>query len=148
MSVHLYFANNSIRNHTRSCDSLGIHYIVSKAGRITSLSRWEGQKNSNAVVGELELPFFRRDRIRVGSNGQWQPLRDYLNKSNIFSISMSFISNNRMKYTWKAHLGHLTMTHPGKKDALIEYHRNIYNSSYLEILDSSTTSALDTILRT
>ncbi|KIM19764.1 hypothetical protein M408DRAFT_30943 [Serendipita vermifera MAFF 305830] len=148
MSVNLHFANGSIRNTTISCDSLGIHYTVSKNRKVISLSRWDGRTNSNVVVGEFKLPFFRKDRIRVGPNGKWQPMRDYFDKPGMFSTSMTFRSNNGVKYTWKEHHGHLIMTRSGKKGALIKYHRNRWKSSYLEVLDSSTINGLDTILLT
>ncbi|KIM19765.1 hypothetical protein M408DRAFT_334275 [Serendipita vermifera MAFF 305830] len=148
MSVHLYFANNSVRNTTISCDSLGIHYTVSKAEKIVSLSRWDVTANSNVVVGEFELPSFRKDRIKVGPMGQWQPMRNYFDKPGMFSTSMTFTSNNGMKYTWKEHHGHLIMTHSGNKNALIKYHRHVSKSSYLDVLDSSTMTGLDAILLT
>ncbi|KIM32071.1 hypothetical protein M408DRAFT_63396 [Serendipita vermifera MAFF 305830] len=151
MSTHLYFANNSIRNTTITCDSLGIHYNVSKTGRIISLSRWDSKNNLDVTVGEFELPFFKKDRIKVGPNGQWQDMRDYFDKSGSFLTSKTFTSNNGMNYTWKEHWGKMivrsTRIHRARltDDALIKYHRNM-SDSYLEVLDSSTLTDLDTIL--
>ncbi|KIM19766.1 hypothetical protein M408DRAFT_57348, partial [Serendipita vermifera MAFF 305830] len=148
MSIHIYLSNNSVRNTTISCDGLGIHYTASKTGKIISLSRWDITTNSNVVVGEFELPSFRKDRIKVGPSGQWQPMRDYFEGLGTFSTSMTFTSNNGMKYTWKDHWGYLIMTHSGDKDTLIKYHRHISKPSYLEVLDSSIMTGLDTVLLT
>ncbi|KIM19768.1 hypothetical protein M408DRAFT_334276 [Serendipita vermifera MAFF 305830] len=148
MLVHLYFANNSVRNTTISCDSLGIHYTVSKGDKIVSLSRWDNTTNSDMVVGEFELPFFKKDRIKVGPDGEWQPMRDYFDKPGMLSNSMIFTSNNGMKYIWKDHWGYLIMTHSDDKEPLIKYHHNISKPSYLEVFDSSIITGLDTILLT
>lgn len=148
MSVHLYFSNNSIRDTTVTCDSLGIHYNVSKSGRIISLSRWDSTTGSDVLVGQFELPFMSKDKVRIGPNGQWQPLNKYIDGGGHFSTTMSFTSNNGMKYSWKTNWGKLIMTHQGSDETLIRYHRNVSSPSYLEVSDSSTMSGLDNILLT
>ncbi|KIM19767.1 hypothetical protein M408DRAFT_30946 [Serendipita vermifera MAFF 305830] len=148
MPIHIYLSNNSVRNTTISCDSLGIHYTASKAKKIVSLSRRDITTNANVVVGEFELHSFRKDRIKVGPNGQWQDTQDYFEGLGMFSTSLTFPSNNGMKYTWKDHWGYTIMTHSGDKDTLIKYHRHTVKSSYLEVLDSSIMTELDTVLLT
>ncbi|KIM19769.1 hypothetical protein M408DRAFT_30948 [Serendipita vermifera MAFF 305830] len=104
--------------------------------------------NSDVVVGEFELPFFKKDRIKVGPNGEWQLMRDYFDKPGMFTCAKAFTSNNGTKYIWKDHWGYLIMTYPGDKEPLIKYHHNTSGSSYLEVLHSSTITGLDTILLT
>ena len=88
MSVYLYFANNSIRTTTLSCDSLGIHYTVSNTGGVISLSRWDSKSNMDVTVGEFELHFFSKDQVRLGPNGRWQLMRDFLHRDGgCFSFS-------------------------------------------------------------
>jgi hypothetical protein len=80
MSVRIYFSNGSIRNTTLSCDSLGIHYTVSKTGGVISLARWDSETNSNITVGEIEFRLLEKHRIRVGQDGEWQLMKDFLSK--------------------------------------------------------------------
>ena len=80
MSIHLYFSNRSVCNTTISCDSLGIHYTVSKTGSKTSLMRWDSESNSNVLVGEFKRPPFKTHRIKTGQDGQWQVLKEFLYK--------------------------------------------------------------------
>jgi hypothetical protein len=80
MSIRIYFSNGSIRNTALSCDSLGIHYTVSKTGRVISLARWDSETNSNITVGEIEFLLLEKSRIRVGQDGEWQLMKDFLSK--------------------------------------------------------------------
>jgi hypothetical protein len=86
--VRLYFSNNSIRHTNLSCDSLGIHYTVSHADSITSVTRWNSEMNTDVLVGEFELPFFKKDRIRLGQDGEWRLARTFLIKNGGSFVSM------------------------------------------------------------
>jgi len=81
MSVHIYFSNNSIRDTTLSCDSMGIHYTVARVKDAVSVTRWDSKTDSNILVGEFKLPFFKHDEIRVGEKGEWQLLPNYLTRT-------------------------------------------------------------------
>ena len=137
MSVHLYFSNNSIRHTTLSCDSLGIHYTVSHADSITSVTRWNSETDISVPVGEFQLPFFKKDRIRLGQDGEWRLARTFLVKNGgkrlstwvlavsscLFCLvllnerqtltigcsSRSFEANNGTRYKWKVRWGHLVV---------------------------------------
>lgn len=87
MSIRLYFSNNSVCNTTLSCDSLGIHYTVSKTGSITTLTRWDSESNSNVFVGEFDRPIFKKHKIRVGQDGEWQDLSKFLYKGENRNLS-------------------------------------------------------------
>lgn len=91
MSIRLICSNNSVRNTTVSCDSLGIHYEISKSQGIVTVKRWDSPTNTSIVVGEFELPIFKRDRIRLGGDkGEWRLLDEvlYKNRGSIFSTSV------------------------------------------------------------
>jgi hypothetical protein len=87
MSIHLILSNNSVRNTTVNCDSLGIHYEVSKSNGVVTISRWESSSNRNVVVGQFEFFWFKNDKIRLGATGAWRPLGEVLrrNDGSIFS---------------------------------------------------------------
>jgi hypothetical protein len=85
MSIRIYFSNGSIRNTTLSCDSLGIHYTVSKTGGVISLARWDSETNSNVTAGEIEFRLLEKDKIRIGQDGEWQSMKEYLSRENVIS---------------------------------------------------------------
>jgi hypothetical protein len=92
MSVRIYFSNGSIRNTTLSC----IHYTVSKTGGVISLARWDSETNSNITVGEIEFRLLEKHRIRVGQDGEWQLMKDFLSKDEETVMSRYF-SHSRLK---------------------------------------------------
>jgi len=153
MSVNIYFANNSIRNTKISCDSLGVHYTIGKPGSIISVSRWDSKTNTDFTIGQFELPWFRSDKIRLGEDGEWQPMKEYLRRGSCFSFShpMYFQGKDGTKYVWREGWAKLFMTsETSPKDALITYHRNhsAKNPSFLEVTDTSVLSNLDDIILT
>jgi hypothetical protein len=82
MSFNILFSNNSVRNTTASCDSLGIHYDVFKEHGIVNVRRWEGGiPNSSVPVGEIEYHFFRRDRIHLAGDSEWRIVGEFLKRS-------------------------------------------------------------------
>jgi hypothetical protein len=80
MSVHLIFSNNSVRNTTITCDSLGIHYEVTSKHGVVSIARWDRNINRNVTIGQFVLPFWSKDKIRLGDDSQWRPLKEVLYK--------------------------------------------------------------------
>jgi len=80
MSVQIYFFNNSIRNTILSCESLGIQYTFSKPDRVLSLTRWDEKSQNDVLIGQFEMPFIRGNKVRVGQDGQWQPMKTFLKK--------------------------------------------------------------------
>jgi hypothetical protein len=86
MSIRLILSNNSVRNTTANCDSLGIHYEVSKSNGVVTVTRWESSSNRNVVVGQFELFYFKNDKIRLGATGEWRLLGEVLDRNgSIFS---------------------------------------------------------------
>jgi hypothetical protein len=80
MNIHILFSNNSVRNTTASCDSLGIHYEVSNEhlNGTVRVHRWESATNTNVLVGEFKLPIFQYDKIKLARDPEWRPMRDFL----------------------------------------------------------------------
>ncbi|KAG8863048.1 hypothetical protein FRC20_010901 [Serendipita sp. 405] len=95
MSIHLLMSRNSVRNTTFSCDSLGIHYDVSrnKESGVVTVQRWDSTTDSNVFVGEFYLSWFKPDRVRMGPDGQWMSKKRFLYKEgrNPISAYVSFI---------------------------------------------------------
>ncbi|PVF94967.1 hypothetical protein CPB86DRAFT_764797 [Serendipita vermifera] len=147
MSINIVFSNNSVRNTTASCESLGIHYDVSKEYGIISVHRWESGNHRKVAVGDIQYLFFRRDRIHLGGESEWKVMGEFLRRSrNPFSSARTFIGNNGQQYRWATRFGQLYMFEVnGSSKPLIKYHRNLFQPSYLEILDSSVMSSIDKI---
>lgn len=84
--IRIILSGNSVRNTTAACDSLGIHYDISKPKDAVQVKRWNSNTNGNGLVGEFKLPIFSRDVIRFNSDEEWVPLKTFLVRSgNIFS---------------------------------------------------------------
>ncbi|KIM23760.1 hypothetical protein M408DRAFT_332137 [Serendipita vermifera MAFF 305830] len=155
-SIRLYFSNGSLCNTTISCDSLGIHYTVSKKSFTspTVLTRWDSETNTNVFVGEFDRRPFKTHRIRIGEDGEWQVLTEFLHKGHggALSKARSFEANNGIQYRWKMRnlTFVLTSAAEGDQEALIVYHQNAFSKepSYLEVLNSSVISGLNNILLT
>jgi len=88
MSIRLILSNNSVRNTTVSCDSLGLHYDVSQSNGVVTVARWESAGNKNIVVGQFELPHFRKDKVRLGEIGEWRLLEGVLYNGGQGTFSM------------------------------------------------------------
>ena len=103
MSIRILASNNSVRNTTLSCDSMGIHYEVSKSKQtgVVSIRRWESATNQNTLVGEIEFHWFAADMLRLGGNAQWERRKDILSNEGknplaryvLFSLCLSQINS-------------------------------------------------------
>lgn len=80
-NITLILSNNSLRNTTVSCDSLGIHYNVSKSGGIVAVRKWDAARNSEQVVGEFRPRFFSRDLMKFREDSDWRRVVDVLQGS-------------------------------------------------------------------
>jgi hypothetical protein len=86
--MYLHFSNNSVDNTTISCESMGIHYIVTKPARILSLSRWDQGVHAYVKAGQFERSDFAwKHWVRLGQDGQWQRLKYWLHKGDAGIIS-------------------------------------------------------------
>ena len=175
MSIHILASNKSVRNTTLSCDSMGIHYEVSKLKQekdsVVSVHRWESTTNQNTLIGQIEFHWFAPDRLRLMGTGNdgWQRRKDILNnqESNplsrcvistyhifllITSRTRTFTGNNGVRYKWRFHWDSLRLHHADddavNKDPLVIFHRHFMASrpSYLEICDTSVLPGLDSII--
>ncbi|KAG8810487.1 hypothetical protein FRC18_004023 [Serendipita sp. 400] len=156
MSIHLLMSRNSVRNTTFSCDSLGIHYDVSrnKESGVVTVQRWDSTTDSNVFVGEFYLSWFKPDRVRMGPDGQWMSKKRFLYKEgrNPISAARTFEAADGTKYRWKLRWNKLQLCYASSenkgKAALVMYHRHYTAGkvSYLEVNDSSVLEALDPII--
>jgi hypothetical protein len=90
--IRIILSNNSVRNTTAACDSLGIHYDISKPQDAIKVTRWDSSKNENVFVGEFKLPIFSKDAIRFSPTEEWMPLKGFLVRTgNIFTTYVIFI---------------------------------------------------------
>ncbi|KIM25624.1 hypothetical protein M408DRAFT_314841 [Serendipita vermifera MAFF 305830] len=153
-SIRFYFSNGCVCNTTIACDSLGIHYTVSKKNAITTLTRWDSETDSNVFVGEFERRNFQTHKIRIGQDGEWQVLKEFLYKGNggKLSSARSFKANNNIHYRWKIRNLTLVLTSAaeGDQEALVVYKENAFSKepSYLEVVNSSVISGLNNIILT
>ena len=86
--IHLEFSNNSIRRTTAQVDSLGIFYSVSREDGTTSVRRWDKQTNTEILIGQINIKFFRPSLIRFGGEEkQWSYIRDFLRRENGFFLN-------------------------------------------------------------
>ncbi|KAG8827315.1 hypothetical protein FRB91_001718 [Serendipita sp. 411] len=157
MSAHLVMSSNSLRHTTFSCDSLGIHYEVNGTTKhgLTTVERWDSSTNHNVFVGDFRLPWFKKDTMRMGVDGQWIYRDQFLYKvgNNPFSFTRHFMGSNGVKYKWRIHWDQLQLYHASPEAAkqplaVFHRHRSPSNQSYLEILDFSVLSSLDSIIVT
>lgn len=106
MSIHIFMSSNSVKNTTFSCDSLGIHYEISKQNGVITANRWDGSTNTNTTVGEIQYPLLSRDRIKLGERmveeGHWHDTRDVLVRSGGISTARSFEGKDGKKYRWES----------------------------------------------
>ncbi|PVF94965.1 hypothetical protein CPB86DRAFT_788542 [Serendipita vermifera] len=152
MSIHIKFSNNSLRNTTASCDSLGIHYEISTTqDRVIHVHKWDSKNDQYVPVGELKFYVFKQDEIRMPGETEWRPMIDIFKKASSFwIISRIFSGNDGKEYRWKATWGNNFMHNVNDvtEQRLIQYHRDKKGHvSWLEILDPSVLSSLDSILR-
>jgi hypothetical protein len=81
MSIHIQLSNNSLRDTTASCDSLGIHYeIFVNEENSVCVQKWDSKTNSNVLVGELRFYAVDQDEIRLPGDAQWRPMVDFFKK--------------------------------------------------------------------
>jgi hypothetical protein len=84
--IHLILSNQSIRNTTIACDSLGIHYEVSKQDDIIQVKRWNSKADDSVLIAEFKLSIFSKDVIRFSPDEEWMPVTDFMPRSgNIFT---------------------------------------------------------------
>ncbi|CAG8684738.1 5461_t:CDS:2 [Acaulospora colombiana] len=150
MSIRLIFTNNSVKNTTLGCDSLGIHYEVSKSkdDGIVSVARWDWHTDQSVTIGQFRLPLFSKDQIKLARDTKL-----YTQYS-----SRSFEADNGAVYRWKLKREGINANHVlyyddemDGSDPLVKYCRHYRTSnepSYLEILDSSVMDSLDLIVVT
>jgi hypothetical protein len=95
MSVKILFSDDSIRNTTASCDSLGIHYNITKEeyglNAIRRVEKWDKETNNNVLIVEFKLPGFGLDKIKWPWDTEWKPMSDFLAMSSD-ALSYSYIS--------------------------------------------------------
>lgn len=82
-TIRLTMANNSVRNTTISCDSLGIQYGVAKSGGIVSVYRWDTSTSRNILVGQFKLAVWR-SLIRFRKEDPWMQLKGFLSQGDGF----------------------------------------------------------------
>ncbi|PVF93503.1 hypothetical protein CPB86DRAFT_107727 [Serendipita vermifera] len=162
MSNRLIFANNSVKNTTLSCDSLGIHYKVSRSrdDGIISVARWDRKTDQKVTVGQFRFRLFRKDQIKLASDTKWRNLKEvlYKRKGECWTPDRSFVANNGTVYRWvlkhKGLEASQTLYYDDKQkglDPLVKYvrhYRTLSGPSYLEIIDSSVMDSLDLIVVT
>ncbi|CCA71146.1 hypothetical protein PIIN_05081 [Serendipita indica DSM 11827] len=157
MSIRLLISSDSLRNTTFSCDSMGIHYDVSKEGDIVSIYRWESKSNQKVLVGQIQFHLVSlnlNDKVRIGENGEWKKRKDVLTLDGGNFIARTFEGNDGVRYKWKLHWESLQLCYADKdgpnQGPLLVYHRNILpgKESYLEIRDTSILPTLDNIIVT
>jgi hypothetical protein len=69
-------------NTTASCDSLGIHYEVSKDHGIISVSRWKGGiPDRNVPAGDIQYHLFHQDKVHLPGDSQWKVMGEFLRGS-------------------------------------------------------------------
>ncbi|CAG8782336.1 17241_t:CDS:2, partial [Acaulospora colombiana] len=87
MSIHIQFSNNSMRNTTASCDSLGIHYeITTTDDRVIHVHKWDKKSHVNVLVGEMKFYVFKKDEIRLPGDAEWRPMVDLYRKASSFFV--------------------------------------------------------------
>ncbi|PVF94969.1 hypothetical protein CPB86DRAFT_788551 [Serendipita vermifera] len=152
MSVYIQLSNNSVSNTTATCDSLGIHYDISKVNhRVVSVKKWDRTINQDLTVGEFKFHFFRRNQIRMRGDGKWMPITDFLRKGGSWSAVRIFRGNDGNDYKWTKRKGKLVVVEASqnarKSQPLVKYHRHYGRTpSYLEIIDKSMLTSLDEII--
>jgi hypothetical protein len=82
-----------VSNTSASCDSLGIHYEVSKEHGIISVSRWEGgDANRSVPVGDIQYHLFHRDKVRLPGDSEWKVMGEFLKRTrNPFSSYVTIL---------------------------------------------------------
>jgi hypothetical protein len=100
MSIKILFSDDSIRNTTASCDSLGIHYNVTKEeyglNAIRRVEKWDKETNKNVLIVEFKLPGFGLDKIKWPGDTEWKPMSDFLAMSSDV-LSYSYVSLSLFK---------------------------------------------------
>jgi len=102
------------------------------------------------VVAQWKLRAWKKDMVCL-AGGDWRPLKEVLYSTGGFwSEDKCFIGNDGKEYRWRRNWKTLFVTRSSNKQPLLEYHRHagIMHQSYLEVLDSSALTSLDSILMT
>lgn len=105
MSVRLLMSSYSICNTTISCDSLGIHYEVSRKDGVRSVKRWDSSTNTNITVGEIQFRLIiTKSLIKLGptmvQEGEWRNVNDVFVKCRMLSDSRTFEGKDGRRYRW------------------------------------------------
>lgn len=155
-SVRILFSNGSVHDTTAECDSMGVHYTVSTTKGVTTLTRWDSKTNSEIHIGQCDLSIFKPDKVRLGEAGEWEPLANFLSRtqSHFFIHDRTFKGNDGATYVWKTRFskwGQLVMTYDASntnKEPLIIYHRHQMSKkpTCLEICDTTVLGGLDNII--
>ncbi|PVF93500.1 hypothetical protein CPB86DRAFT_107651 [Serendipita vermifera] len=160
MSIHLIFANTSVKNTTVKCDSLGIHYDVSAKHGIVSVTRWDSSTDQMVPIGQFHLPVVGKDQVKLAKDAEWRPLNEVLHKKDglWWLPNKSFVAEDGTAYQWKLQwkgvLSSFMLCYDDPQrgtEPLVKYHLHRLSSSnptYLEVTDSSLLSSLDIIILT
>ncbi|PVF94968.1 hypothetical protein CPB86DRAFT_788550 [Serendipita vermifera] len=149
MSINIQLANNSLKNTTASCDSLGIHYEIEKEQGIVSVKKWDRQGNRNVPVGDIQYLIFGHDKIHMSGEDEWNRMSHFLKRSSKpFSSARTFIGNDGKEYRWTTRLDQLYMFDAHDKGAkpLVKFHRHHFQPSWIEIRGQSVMNSLDNII--
>ncbi|PVF93501.1 hypothetical protein CPB86DRAFT_790067 [Serendipita vermifera] len=159
MSIHLIFSNNSVKNTTVECDSLGIHYEASKKHNIVSVTHWDSSTDQMIPVGQYHFPDLGKGLIKLPKDADWRPLKELLHKrpGAWWFPNRAFTADDRTVYQWKLErkglAPNLVLYHDDAQkgtEPLVKYHLNRFSSksTYLELIDSSLLGSLDLIVLT
>ncbi|PVF93502.1 hypothetical protein CPB86DRAFT_107794 [Serendipita vermifera] len=158
MSIRLLFANNSVKNTTLKCDSLGIQYDVSEKDGIVSVARWDSTMDKNIPVGQFNLSRLGKDQIKLANDEEWRLLKEVIYKSKGGWWLSSFVATDGSVYQWKLQwkgvIPRLVMCYEDPKrgtEPLVKYvlhPKSSKDPSYLEVVDSSLLSSIDLIVVT
>lgn len=82
-TFNLTFVNNSIRNNTITCDSLGIHFELSRDrdSGVISVRRWDSAADVMNLVGQVKFHLWVRNEVRMGGEeAQWSVSKEFLRR--------------------------------------------------------------------
>lgn len=110
-------SSNSVRNTIIACDSLGIHYDVSRtgpSGGIVCVQRWDSSTDTSTAVAEFEFRTFSKSQIKLGDaalrEDRWSNMVDILMKEgNMLSANRTFFGKGGEKYKWRSGLKKLVV---------------------------------------
>ncbi|KAG8812504.1 hypothetical protein FRC19_003090 [Serendipita sp. 401] len=151
MSLQFTFSRPSEGHLAISCYDLGLRYEVFGTRRgVVSIQQWDTTKNKNVVVGEFTRSSVWRNRIRVGADAPWVPVREFLYRhGGLWSRSRAFKGHNGSEYVWerrnKGLILHRSFSLDAKPMVLVTFNKK-GDLPYLECHDTSLLTCLDRII--